>query len=142
MRRGSAILLNRLRSSARAEPIAWIVVLTVLMQTLLGAPMALRMAADASWASSLDPELALCAATHDSGTPDEPAKAPVPATHHHEHDHCTVCYGALGPLLLAAVWIIGTPEPLRVPAIPYPPSEKPEERPTLAYTSRAPPANA
>jgi hypothetical protein len=143
MRRPAA-LLDRLRSPARAEPVTWFAIFAMLVQMLLGGPAALSMTtgmagAIAVGSPSLDPARALCSAAHADGT--RPTDRGAPAKQHHEHDHCIICSGALGPVLLAA-WIFVASEPIRAADAPLPSSGKPQPPPSLAYASRAPPLAA
>jgi hypothetical protein len=135
MRRRS-VILGRMRSRRRAEPLAWIVAFAVLVQTLRAAPVALRMEAAAALP---DGAAILCLAHLGEGAAD-PAQ-PTPAAPH-DHGQCLFCQGGTGPLLAAALVILASPPGLRLDRAPAPHSEAPRASIALAYSSRAPPLNA
>jgi hypothetical protein len=140
MKSGSPLLLAKLRSPTRAAPLAWLAVFAVVLQLAAGAPLAARMMLDAAWGGTLDPDTALCAAHQDGDQNGSPR--PAPGNGHHDHQHCALCQASAAPLLLAATVLLHAPAPARsAPVIPHP-SAAPEERPALAYASRAPPLNA
>jgi hypothetical protein len=135
-------ILDKMRSPARAEPAAWLVIIGLLIQAILGVPAAQRMAAQALAEDALDPVHALClaAATDSDGSAGQPASPSRPASH--DHVDCALCNGGLGAMLAAGSTLTATlsvdsaPEPA-LPTGPVAEADHP-----AAYSSRAPPLNA
>jgi hypothetical protein len=134
MRRRS-VILARMRSRRRVEPLAWIVAFAVLVQTLVAAPVALRMEATAA----LPDGAAILCLAHVGEAADHPHPAPASP---HDHGQCLFCQGGTGPLLTAALVVLAAPPGLRLDRAPPPDSEAPRASIALAYSSRAPPLNA
>jgi hypothetical protein len=137
VRRRPAILAQ-LRASVRAATFAWLAISGLLVQTLVGAPIATRMTIDAAWNAPIDDGAALCLAHPD----DDGAPLPAPPQHRHDHEHCVLCQAAAAPLLAAALAPPSAPVPAATAGFSHRPDAAPEKRPPLAYAPRAPPPNA
>jgi hypothetical protein len=135
MRRRFSIL-ERLRSPARAEPAAWLVAAAILLQTVLGGPMALRMAASLDAGAPAGLTDAICADHANGDAPGDP-----PASHA-GHDSCVVCQGALTPLLLTVAAALRAPLPAASPVLRAPSHRQTPQLPAHAYQSRGPPSLA
>jgi hypothetical protein len=102
--RHRATIFARLRSPARAEPLAWVAIFAVLVQMVLGAPLASRMMIDAAWHEAGDAGKALCIA-HE-GTDEGNASHQIPARGHHDHEHCVLCQASAAPLHLVPAALV------------------------------------
>jgi hypothetical protein len=137
VRRRPAILA-KLRASVRAAAFAWLAIAGLLVQTLVGAPIAARMTIDAAWNAPLDAGAALCLAHQET----DGAPLPAPLQHRHDHEHCVLCQAAAVPLLAASPAPPPAPVPTAAAGFGHRADAAPEKRPPLAYAPRAPPPNA
>jgi hypothetical protein len=137
VRRRSTIFA-KLRSPARAEPLAWLAIFAVLVQMVLGAPLASRMMIESAWNNAGHAGEALC--TGHEGADEGDASHQVPARGHHDHEHCALCQASAAPLqlapaaLVAAALVVAALEPSFFYAL-----EKPEGCRAHDAEARAPP---
>ncbi|MBX6367202.1 MAG: DUF2946 family protein [Rhodospirillales bacterium] len=101
MRRRSTVLA-RLRLSARSKLAAWVAIFALLVQTLIGAPLAARMAIDAAWIDILRLDGAICSAREHGDASADGDTSPGPSHGTHDHQHCVLCQAGAAPLLLAS----------------------------------------
>jgi hypothetical protein len=86
-------------SPARAQPLAAAAILLLLVQALVGAPLASRMMLEGALAAPAETGEPLCTA-HEAGREYHgPHDAPAPR--HHDHEHCLLCQASATPLVVA-----------------------------------------
>jgi hypothetical protein len=118
-------LLQLLRSPARAEPIALMLVLGLLAQLWFVTPLALAMSSAGASAG---------APCHNDGEHGVPAPPP------HDHAQCLLCTGGVGPLLATpALPVLAAPTPMQIEE-PAPGAAPREALAAASYRSRAPPS--
>jgi hypothetical protein len=99
-----SVIFAKLRSPARAEPLAWAAILALLVQMMVGAPLASRMMIDAAWGAAFDPAAALCTSHEDAGN--DGGSHQLPPQSHHDHQHCVLCQVGAAPLIVAAAVLL------------------------------------
>jgi hypothetical protein len=87
-----------LMAPARVQPLAAAAIFLLLVQTLIGAPLASRMMLESALDASAE-TAPLCEAHEGAGGHESPHPAPAP--HHHDHEHCVLCQASATPLLAA-----------------------------------------
>jgi hypothetical protein len=127
-------VLPALRNPARAEPLAWSLVVALLLQLWVGVPLALQMSA------ALQAEAGWAEAHCGGGEEGQPhPSAPGDPAQHRGHDHCLICKTAAAPVLLAAAVLASFIERDVVALNGAAPSAPDAQTAPLAYRSRAPP---